>query len=103
MSATIRDVAQAAGVSIGTVSRVINGNAAVSTHSRNRVNSVVRSLKYSSLRRRRPVAGAPGLKDKRIGILFLGMDRSLSSLPVVATALQGVESVLASGGSSASL
>jgi DNA-binding LacI/PurR family transcriptional regulator len=103
MKATIRDVAREAGVSIGTVSRVLNGHIAVSDESRDRVNTVVRSLNYSPLRKRRSSSGDGGLEGKRIGIVLLGMDRSLSSLPVVAAAIHGVEAALADGGASASL
>lgn len=103
MKATIRDVARAAGVSIGTVSRVLNGHMAVSDESRDRVNTVVRSLNYSPLRKRRSSSGNGGLEGRHVGIVLLGMDRSLSSLPVVAAAIHGVEAALADGGASASL
>ncbi len=103
MKATIRDVAREAGVSIGTVSRVLNGNAAVSEESRTRVGTVVRSLNYSPLRKRRVATGDGALDGKRVAIVLLGMDRSLSSLPVVAAALHGVEAALAEGGATVSL
>ena len=44
--ATIRDVAQAAGVSVATVSRVLNGTARVADHTRARVEHVVAKLEY---------------------------------------------------------
>lgn len=43
------------------------------------------------------------MDGKRIAIVLLGMDRSLSSLPVVAAALHGVEAALAEGGATVSL
>jgi DNA-binding LacI/PurR family transcriptional regulator len=65
------------------------------------VNTVVRSLKYAPLRKRRAPARNLSLEGKRIGIILLGMDRPLSSLPVVAAATHGVEAALARGGASA--
>jgi LacI family transcriptional regulator, galactose operon repressor len=44
--ATIRDVAQAAGVSVATVSRVVNGTATVADATRARVEQVVAKLEY---------------------------------------------------------
>ena len=44
---TINDVASAAGVSISTVSRVINQSNTVSVATRNRVMEVIRELSYS--------------------------------------------------------
>jgi len=44
--ATIRDVAQEAGVSVATVSRVLNGTARVADHTRARVERVVAKLEY---------------------------------------------------------
>lgn len=46
MSATIRDVAQQAGVGLGTVSRVINHRPSVSDATRQRVLSVIKHLNY---------------------------------------------------------
>jgi LacI family transcriptional regulator len=98
MKSTIRDVARAAGVSIGTVSRVLNGNSAVSEESRSRVDSVVRSLNYYPLRKRRAANSGGRLMGKRIAIVLLGMDRSLSTAPLLAEMIHGVEAVLAEGG-----
>jgi DNA-binding LacI/PurR family transcriptional regulator len=46
MPATIRDVAQQAGVGLGTVSRVINDSASVSDVTRQRVLDVIKNLNY---------------------------------------------------------
>ena len=47
MSVTIKDVAKEAGVSVATVSRVLNGSCNVSDESAQRVNEAVERLKYS--------------------------------------------------------
>jgi LacI family transcriptional regulator len=103
MKTTIRDVARKAGVSIGTVSRVINGHAAVSESSRSRVDNVVRSLNYYPLRKRRSPQGGNILNGKRVAFFILGFDRSLSSSPVVAEVIHGVEAALAEGGATVEL
>jgi LacI family transcriptional regulator len=45
--ATIRDVARAAGVSVATVSRVLNNHARVRTETRSRVNAAAQTLDYT--------------------------------------------------------
>ena len=58
--ATIRDVAQRAGVSVASVSRVLSGNYPVSDELRRRVMKVVRDLDYApGVRIRSGVPGAP--------------------------------------------
>ena len=47
MSATIKDVAREAGVSVATVSRVLNGSCNVSDESTQRVNDAISKLNYS--------------------------------------------------------
>ena len=47
MSATIKDVAKAAGVSVATVSRVLNGSANVSEAASEAVNRAIKDLHYS--------------------------------------------------------
>ena len=47
MSATIKDVAKAAGVSVATVSRVLNGSANVSESASTAVNQAIKDLHYS--------------------------------------------------------
>lgn len=47
MSATIKDVAKAAGVSVATVSRVLNNSAAVSVTATEQVNKAIKELGYS--------------------------------------------------------
>src|ERR1700730_9658875 len=47
MSATIREVAKAAGVSVATVSRVVNGKGPVREATRRRVKSAAERLRYA--------------------------------------------------------
>lgn len=47
MSVTIKDVAKEAGVSVATVSRVLNGSCSVSGDTAQRVNDAVKKLRYS--------------------------------------------------------
>ena len=44
MSATIKDVAKAAGVSVATVSRVLNNSASVSEETAKQVNQIIKEL-----------------------------------------------------------
>ena len=64
-SATLRDVAERAGVSIRTVSNVVNGYAPVSDELRMRVDAAVHALGY------RPNVLARNLKRGRSGMLAL--------------------------------
>src|ERR1044072_1425198 len=71
--ATIRDIADLAGVSIATVSRVLNGRPDVAAGTRETVLQVVREHGFSTNR------GARGLSSGRTGIIGL-------TLPLVADA-----------------
>jgi DNA-binding LacI/PurR family transcriptional regulator len=93
-SATILDVARAAKVSAGTVSRVLNRNASVSLDHRQRVLKAIDGLNYVPRQRKASMADVNPLERKSVLLLMLGMDRSLASLPVVASALHGVEQAI---------
>lgn len=103
MKVTIREVAKAANVSIGTVSRVLNGHPSVNADCAERVHLAVSSMKYKKLRQRTSQADMGSLDGKSIAMVLLGMDRSLESLPSVAAAIQSSESALVSQGASALL
>jgi len=53
---TVQDVAKTAGVSVGTVSRVLNDSSAVSASAKEKVNAAIEALSY------RPLASARDLK-----------------------------------------
>ena len=93
--ATLSEVARLAGVSIGSASRVFNRHPTVTPETANAVHKAAEELSYlhPSLRR------APsGIEVRRIALITLGMDRSLSNLPVIATLLQGVHTRASSFG-----
>ena len=83
---TIRDVARAAGVGIGTISRVLNSSSQVSRETRARVNEAIRRLGF------RPNAQARRILKRRSEIVcFLLSNRDFIH-PFHARILQGVES-----------
>jgi LacI family transcriptional regulator len=67
VAATIRDVAKQAGVSVATVSRVMNNSGPVSAGTRERVEQVAEALRYS------PHPGAQGLimrRTRNLGVIL---------------------------------
>lgn len=94
MPITVKDVAATASVSLGTVSRVLNGDPSVSTDVRQRVRDAVEVLGYTRLRSRGRTNSYSPLKGRNIALVMLGMDRSLVELPSVAAAIHGVEAAL---------
>ncbi|MFX1820681.1 MULTISPECIES: LacI family DNA-binding transcriptional regulator [Micrococcaceae] len=79
--ATVQDVAKTAGVSVGTVSRVLNGSPAVSAASKEKVKGAIRELNY------RPLASARDLRRDRT-MRLLALAKSLDS-PVISEAFRG--------------
>ncbi|MCX7799162.1 MAG: LacI family transcriptional regulator [Fimbriimonadales bacterium] len=81
--ATIRDVARLSGVSIGTVSNVLNARGGeVSEETRRRVLEAVRRLRY------RPTAanpGRPALRTRNVGVVM----RNFSESPILANPFFG--------------
>ncbi len=75
MPPTIHDVARRAGVSVGTVSHVLNGSATVRETTRERVLQAIRELDYQ------PDAAARTLRQRRTGTL--GLVRTIQSGPHV--------------------
>lgn len=88
--ATVQDVARTAGVSVGTVSRVLNGSPAVSASSRDKVAAAIRELNY------RPLASARDLRRDRT-MRILALTKNLDS-PVVSEAFRGVGDAAAQAG-----
>jgi LacI family transcriptional regulator len=100
--ATITDVARAAGVAVGTVSRVLNNHADVNAGIRARVWAATRTLNYTRIRQRRVRRGTTGRPAGlgHVAVICFGMEDTLVQLPVVSTALQGIENTLSLHGRS---
>jgi DNA-binding LacI/PurR family transcriptional regulator len=96
---TITHVAKAAGVALGTVSRVLNNHPDVNAEIRARVQETARRLNYTRIRQRKArdhSNGGPTIGN--IAMIFFGMEDTLAQLPVVGAALQGIEGALAGRG-----
>jgi LacI family transcriptional regulator len=84
--ATIRDIASEAGVSIATVSRVLNGRPDVSPETREAVMTVVRERGFSTNRSARALSGG------RTGLV--GMATPFLNAPYFAAILEGADEAL---------
>lgn len=97
MSANIRDVARMAGVSVGTVSRLLHGDLSVSPERRQKIRQAMEALRY--VPRNKPANDhAFPLYGRNIALVLLGMDRSLVSLPIVAEAVHAAEEAISRKG-----
>lgn len=85
---TIRDVAQRAGVGVGTVSRVLNNNPSVSEETRLKVTAVIEELNFSPSSVARQLS--KGGQTLAIGIIVPFFTR-----PAFVGRLEGIEAVLA--------
>src|SRR5262245_52464812 len=101
---TITDVAKSAGVAVGTVSRVFNNHVDVNPEIADKVCLTARKLGYRRIRQRRThreASSRPPLQSAGdIGVVFFGMQDTLVQLPVVSSAVQGIESALSAKGRS---
>ena len=88
--ATVQDVARTAGVSVGTVSRVLNGSPAVSESSKAKVAAAIRQLNY------RPLASARDLRRDRT-MRILALAKNLYS-PVISEVFRGAGDAAALSG-----
>ena len=87
---TVQDVARTAGVSVGTVSRVLNGSPAVSEAAKEKVNAAIQELSY------RPLASARDLRRDRT-MRVLALAKNLDSL-VISEVFRGVGDAAADSG-----
>lgn len=84
MSSTIADVAREAGVSIATVSRVVNGTARVSPYTAEKVTEAIARLQYRPNHMARALPG--GLADRVIGLVIPEITNPI--FPEVAAAVE---------------
>jgi DNA-binding LacI/PurR family transcriptional regulator len=92
---TVVHVAKAAGVAVGTVSRVFNHEPNVNGEARARVLKAAQELGYKRIRQHRRNGGAPLVAAKgNVGVVIFGMEDALAQVPVVGAALHGVERAL---------
>jgi LacI family transcriptional regulator len=100
-TSTITDVAKAADVAVGTVSRVLNNHPEVNEDIRDRVLRTARKLNYQRRRQRKsPREPVNGVAAGNIAVICFGMEDTLVQLAVVSTALQGIERALSAKGRS---
>ena len=97
---TVVDVARVAQVALGTVSRVLNSPDQVAEDTRRRVLDAIEHLNYQPLRRKglrnsTPERSSKKRRQETIGLLLIGMDDSLTHLPVITEAIHGVELAVA--------
>lgn len=94
---SIVEVAKAAGVTHGTVSRVINRRGGVSEETQRRVRAAMKRLGYQPRpreARRGPKAAAAGLQAGCVGLLLVGASRDLLQRPGISSMVAEIESVL---------
>ena len=96
--ATITEVAKAAGVATGTVSRVFNNHPDVNADIRRRVKDAAAKLGYVRLRQRKRPRRSANQSVGNIGMVFFGMQDTLAQLPVVSSAVHGIEVALSEQG-----
>lgn len=96
--ATITEVARAAGVATGTVSRVFNNHPDVNADIRRRVKEAATKLGYVRLRQRKRRRNQQQADLGHIGVVFFGMQDTLAQLPVVSAAMHGIEVALSEVG-----
>jgi LacI family transcriptional regulator len=96
---TVVHVARAAGVAVGTVSRVFNHHPNVNEAARVRVLKAAQELGYKRIRQHRKNGGDGAATAKgNVGVIIFGMEDTLVHVPVVGAALHGVESALSARG-----
>lgn len=89
MATTIKDIAKAAGVSVTTVSRALNGYSDVSEKTRKKIMTLAKELNYS------PNTLARGLVmnvSKTIGLLVSGLNRESEKDQIIFSILSGINS-----------
>ena len=92
---TVKHIAQQAGVSVGTVSNVMNNRPGVTVETSEKVLEAMKVLGYQLNARRRPYQD-PGIRTGVIGLLCVGLPLEAMQLPFFVKFISCLESVLAS-------
>lgn len=98
MRPTLQEIAAVVDLSVSTVSRALNGHPAISRASTARIRQVAEELCYRRRKSQIRLDLTPALAGRKVAMVTLGIDRSLLTLPVVATAVNGVEASLSDVG-----
>ena len=98
MRVTLREIADAAGLSVSTASRALNGHPAISAGTVTRVRRVAELLRYRRVRSHRRLDITRAVAGKNVAVISLAMDPSLIALPVVTSAINGAEAGLSEAG-----
>jgi DNA-binding LacI/PurR family transcriptional regulator len=98
MRPTLQEIAAAVDLSVSTVSRALNGHPAISQASVARVRQAADELRYRRRKSQVRIDPTQILAGRKVAMVTLGVDRSLLALPVVATAINGVEAALSEAG-----
>lgn len=91
LSANIKDVAKAAGVSIASVSRVLSGSPGVSEETAERIRKVIEEMDY------RPNLGARGLVKRQTGNIAVALPKGTSFIlgnPFFTRVIEGIAATL---------
>lgn len=103
MRITLQEIADAAGLSVSTASRALNGHPAISAGTTAKVRRMAELLRYRRVRSHRRVDITQAVAGKSVAMISLAMDRALVALPVVASAISGAKAELAEAGVSVRL
>lgn len=103
MQCTLREIARAANVSLSTASRALNAHAAISAETIARVRQAAESLSYRQRQSHRRLDSRRRLVKAHVAVITLGVDRSMTALPVVASAIGGAEAELSEAGATVQL
>ena len=103
MRVTLREIARVADLSVSTTSRALNGHPAISTDTTSKIQKIAAKLHYKGVKSHKKINRANPLFGRQIGVLTLGMHRTLTTLPAVASCLHGVEEALTYSGASVHL
>lgn len=103
MPQTLRAIASAANVSISTASRALRDHPAISRETTDRVRRAAEQLRYQRRRSHGMPNGRAPLAQSTVAVMSLGMDRSLMTLPIIASMVSGAESALAEAGANVQL